>query len=188
MCQVPCDSDRAPDAIEPVQGWRVWDVVSLDGAMRLCSLAFWSIWLPGRETEATCRRALVDAAIPPHDAPAPGCSCGIYATRTARSALDYSRQMSRRTDTLHRVAGRVALWGTVVEGSEGWRASRGYPVSIYVPAGQARRGLGGRRLGGGLPGETVAMGVADYGVPVEVLDATTERELAAILEPRRRAT
>jgi hypothetical protein len=188
MIQVPGDSDRAPDAIEPVRGWRVWDVVELDGAVRLCSLAFWSIWVPGREAEATCRRALVDTAIPPHGAPGPGCSCGIYGTRAVHAALDYSRQMGRRGDTIHRVAGQVALWGTVVEGSEGWRASHGYPAAIYVPAVRLRRRMGARKLAAALPVEAVAIGLADYGVPVEILDASTERELAALLEPRDAAT
>jgi hypothetical protein len=176
---------RAPDRIEPVQGWRVWDVVLLDGAPRLCSLAFWSLWLPGKTASATCRRTPLEgvvAGLPPHDAPAEACRCGIYATVRAAATLEYSRAVGRRADTVHRVVGRVALWGTVIECEGGWRGSRGYPAAIFVPA--VRR----RRLRGGLsradaPVEEIAAGLDVYGVPVELLDASSDRELLGLLEP-----
>ena len=175
----------APDAIEPAVGWRIWDVVELDGRYRLCSLAFWTIWMPGQAAVAACRRMLVDrswARLPDHAAPHERCTCGIYATVSVQQALDYARRFRPRSDTLHRVAGRVALWGTVVEAEEGWRGSEAYPTVLFVPA--VRR----RRLVGGLPApaapvEEVAAGLADYGAPVELVDASTWRELAAVLEP-----
>lgn len=177
----------APDAIEPRVGWRVWDVIELDGALRLCSLAFWSVWLPRREATATCRRSLVDAALtglPPHAAPQPRCTCGIYATQTAAQVLAFSRGVRRRLDTVHRVVGTVSLWGTVVECEGGWRASHGYPAAVYVPTARIRSVVRlGRLRRPELPVEEVALGLADYGVPVEIVDAATDRELARLLEP-----
>lgn len=177
----------APDAIEPILGWRVWDVVTLEHELRLCSLAFWSIWLPGEEIRATCRRSLIDAALtglPAHAAPQPRCSCGIYATRMARQVLDFSRQVKRRFDTVHRVAGRVSLWGTVVVSEDGWRASHAYPASIVVPTFRPRSfRLTRRSTGSTLAVEEIALRLSSYGVPVEIIDAADERELARLLEP-----
>ncbi len=177
----------APDAIEPILGWRVWDVVTLEHELRLCSLAFWSIWIPREEIHATCRRSLIDAALtglPAHAAPQPRCSCGIYAARTAKHVLDFSRQVRRRFDTVHRVAGRAALWGSVVEGDDGWRASHAYPASIVVPTFRPRSFRLTRRIAApAVAVEQIALGLSGYGVPVEVVDAADERELARLLEP-----
>jgi hypothetical protein len=179
---------RAPDAIEPTVGWRVWDVIELEGGLRLCSLAFWSVWLPRREATATCRRSLVDAALtglPPHEAPQPRCTCGIYATQTAAQVLAYSRSVRRRLDTVHRVVGTVSLWGTVVECEGGWRASHAYPATVYVPTARPRppARFGRRFRRAELPVEEIARRLADYGVPVEIVDAATDHQLARLLEP-----
>jgi hypothetical protein len=156
----------APEAIEPVAGWRVWDVVELDGSLRLCSLNFWTVWVPGRAAVAICRRSLVDpgrAGLPEHPAPQARCTCGIYATQTARQSLEYSRQFPLRADTVHRVAGRVRLWGSVVECVSGWRGESAYPSALFVPTGE-------RRLRSRRPLEEVALGLSVYGVPIEIAD------------------
>ena len=174
---------RTPDRIEPVQGWRVWDVVLLDGTPRLCSLAFWSIWIPGTAAQATCRRAPLEgvvAGLPPHEAPAEACRCGIYATAGLAETLAYSRDVRRRRDTIHRVVGRVSLWGTVIECEGGWRSSLGYPAALFVPGVRRRRRRAG--LAGAVgPVEGIAVGLAAYGVPVELLDASVDRELLELL-------
>jgi hypothetical protein len=178
-------NDVVPDSIDPVAAWRVWDVVQLDGALRLCSLAFWSIWLPGCEATATCRRGWVEnpGALAPHAAPAERCTCGIYGTRAVSHTLAYSRSVGRRADTVHRVVGRVSLWGRVVEAEAGWRAARAYPAALYVPAAQRKRWS--RVVRPALPVEQIARELRDYGVPVELVDTSTDRELALTLEPRR---
>ncbi len=182
--------DVAPDAIQPVIGWRVWDVVTLGHELRLCSLAFWSIWLPQEEMRATCRRSLIDAALtglPAHAAPQRRCTCGIYATRTARHVLDFSRQVRRRFDTVHRVAGLTSLWGSVVESEDGWRASDAYPYSIVVPTFRPRSfRLARRATVSAIAVDEIAHGLASYGVPVEIVDAADERELARLLGPPHR--
>jgi hypothetical protein len=180
---------RVPDELRPLVGWRVWDLVELDESLRLCSLAFWTIWLPRREAVALCRRSLVDsglAGFPPHAAPQERCTCGVYATRAASQALAYSRSVRRRSDTVHRIVGQTALWGTVIECEGGWRASHAYPSALYVPTARPRsfrlaRGL----LRPSLPVEAIAIGLTEYGVPVEIVDCASERELARILEPVR---
>jgi hypothetical protein len=94
--------------------------------------------------------------------------------------------VKRRSDTVHRVAGRVSLWGLVVEGDGGWRASHAYPATIDVPTFRPRSLRPARRLARpALPVEEIALGLTDYGVPVEIVDCANERELAKLLEPRR---
>jgi hypothetical protein len=177
--------NRAPDAIDPRVGWRVWDVVELDGSLRLCSLAFWSIWLPRRPAVAACRRSLVDrrAGIPDHDAPDERCTCGIYATATPRAAVDFSRQSPRRSDTIVRVLGRVSLWGSVVEGTAGWRGAEGYPESLIVNGWTRGRGLRGR-LGPSSrrPPEEIALALEEYGIPVDLVHVRNDRALVEMLE------
>jgi hypothetical protein len=112
-------------------------------------------------------------ALAPHAAPAERCTCGLYGTRTVAHALAYSRGVGRRADTVHRVVGRVSLWGRVVEAEAGWRASCAYPAALFVPSPQSRRSVRP-----GVPAEEVAWRLRDYGVPVELVDASSDRELA----------
>ena len=177
---------RTPDMFVPSVGWRVWDVVELDGELRLCSLSFWTIWLPGHATRAVCRRALVDlhrSGFVDHPAPHPYCTCGIYATLTAAQVIAYARPFPRRSDAMHRVVGRVRLWGDVVECDGGWRGEHAYPSALFVPTGRALGWRRGRIAPPSAPVERVALGLAAYGVPVEIVDCMTDRELAARLEP-----
>ncbi len=177
--------DSAPDALEPRIGWRVWDAVDLDGALRLCSLAFWSIWIPRRPVLAVCRRTLIDqrAGIPDHGAPEAFCTCGIYATETAHDAVEFSRRFVRRADTVHRVLGRVSLWGAVVECEAGWRGERAYPVSLIVNGWTRDRGLRGRLRPEAQHGpERIAVELEEYGVPVDLVHVRSDRALVGLLE------
>ena len=55
------------------------------------------------------------------------------------------------------VIGTVSLWGDVLECERGWRAAFAYPGRLFVPL--------------GFPGAAEhAVGLEDYGVPVELLD------------------
>jgi hypothetical protein len=62
---------------------------------------------------------------------------------------------------VHRAIGRVALWGAVVDGGLGWRASHAYPAHIYVPT--------HRENGREIDARAIARGLANYGAPVEVV-------------------
>lgn len=72
--------------------------------------------------------------------PAMRCSCGIYATNNLEEAVNYGE-----------ILGRVAMWGHVIEHSNGYRAQFAYPQSLYVPDQLV---------------ETMKPLLADYGVPV----------------------
>ena len=155
----------APDYAEPFVGWRVWSVASVDGSFRLRSVVFDAIWPAGQQMAARCLRRRL--RLPwrrgedVHAAPVEPCSCGIYASTLQRLASYLDCEFERRR--FHRVIGQVSLWGSVVECQQGWRASLAYPSRLYVPA---------RRTDGAdlEDAEELALGLVDYGVPVELLD------------------
>lgn len=170
---------RAPDYIEPVLGWRAWLVVEREGRPRLRSLFVPTVWAPRHElvAECLCPRVIPLPAFlrrPRHDAPGRRCECGVYAT-DLKTTLRYLRNARGLDDRpLARVLGRVALWGTIVECDRGWRASHAYPSELVVPA----RSLAGANVG---PLEQLAAGLADYGVPVRLVDAGRPKELLETL-------
>ncbi|HYX87814.1 MAG TPA: hypothetical protein VE753_00450 [Gaiellaceae bacterium] len=134
------------DELQPAVGWKIWRVDHRPEQTRLRSVLYGDLWSTGSPLEATCRRLLRS----PHEAPCPGCGCGIHAGRELSAWEHY---LGVEPDT--RVFGRVLLWGATIEGSAGWRAARAAPVEIVVPAAVADP-------------EQVAAGLADYGVPVRV--------------------
>ena len=156
------EAAAAPDFAEPLEAWRVWRVVTVEGELSLASVVKRTIWPAGEPLVAQClaARGFLDWARrrPPHPAPGERCACGVYA-----APLDRSREYLRDSlpEALARVVGRVSLWGTVVECERGYRASHAYPLSIYVPF-----------SGDGATVARVAEGLGRYGVPVEVLPVT----------------
>jgi hypothetical protein len=132
-----------------VLGWRAWTVTqSLDG-LRLGSVIYDGLWLPGRAAVAACRRdenPFADA-VPLHRVPGADCSCGFHAARDPVDALSYLRGRDEPA-TVCRVLGEVMLSGVIIETEAGWRASAAYPARLYV--GDA----------------AVAEALAVYGVPV----------------------
>lgn len=108
--------------------------------------------------------------------PVAHCTCGVHATAGlvgALGALDPYARLGWRVR--HRITGRVALWGNVVECAGGWRAERAYPSRLIIPA---------RRLHEApVPGlGRIATALERYGVPVEVADAGSRFGPAAVLE------
>jgi hypothetical protein len=147
---------RAPDYVEPQVGWRIWDVVKTDAGARLSSLVYNELWPVRREVVALCR--LGESFPPParvvpheHAAPHARCSCGIHASRNLDLVLPYLVERRPGGRSVLRVAGLVAVWGDVVEGAHGWRASHAYPVRLYVPESLSH---------------PLALCLADYGVPI----------------------
>jgi hypothetical protein len=171
--------NHAPDYIEPVVGWRTWSVSESEGRLRLRSVMFEAIWVPGRPFVADCRnsphllRRLWHRRPRIHASPDFSCSCGIYAATSLSEAARYAESYgSRYRYVVHRVLGRVSLWGTVLEYTEGWRASRAYPLELFVP----------RFAPKGSPGaEAVAIELADYGVRVEIVEGEDVDELLGSL-------
>lgn len=140
----------------------MWRVARDGNTFSLGSVIQKTLWPAGRELSAECLRGrhrltrLFGRQI--HDAPESQCDCGIYA-----AALEHIGKyvVQAPCNRLARVLGRVALWGTVIECERGFRASLAYPTRICVP------------LDAGAPWriscEEVALGLARYRVPIEML-------------------
>jgi hypothetical protein len=167
-----------PDYVEPVVGWRSWTLARTPDGFRLRSVIFGTLWEPRHELEAEClarpRRRLLHPwhREPPHEGPSRNCDCGIYAADTAERAGMYLDDRATPWSALNRVIGLVALWGNVVQCDTGWRASRAYPVRVFLPsygAGRRKDAFELRRT------------LLDYAVPVEQLDCGHRVELVALL-------
>ena len=146
----------APDYAEPLSAWRLWEVEDLDAAPRLRSLYRDSFWPVGAPLEAKCEaQRLRLSRRPRHAAPRETCTCGIYAApfELVRKKLAVDHDFP---PACLFVIGTVSLWGDVLECERGWRAAFAYPSRIFVPL--------------GFPGAAEqAVGLEDYGVPVELL-------------------
>jgi hypothetical protein len=176
----------APDYAEPILGWRAWNVVRAQHAVRLGaefqlhSPVYPVVWWPCEELVAACLHFHLPRR---HNSPAAACSCGIYATAEAARAVKYLGPglYRNRVDAAHRVFGQVALWGLVVECEYGWRAERAYPAHLYIPTyASSVRPLAGI--------EQIAAGLITYAVPVDVLDADTHADVIEALTSQPPAT
>jgi hypothetical protein len=146
--------------------------------LRLRSLFFPLLWEPGGRVEAAClqRQLLRPWQRRSHGAPHKRCDCGIYATTTLYGATDYLRFLQPAPpETIQYAVGRVSLWGLVIECERGWRASCAYPAALYLP----RRSVARRPR---LTPRELAEGLAAYGVPVTVTDASDPEQLAEAIE------
>jgi hypothetical protein len=172
----------APDYIEPVLGWRVWLVAEAGARPQLSSVVHPTFWPARRELVAECLHRPRERLRPwrrrpsEHAAPAESCTCGIYAAcghDGLAEYLDASVGGGRAAfPALHCVIGRVSLWGRVVECERGLRASHAYPACLYLPCRDARdRSIGFV--------DEIALALADYGVPVELIDAGPPAEVTA---------
>jgi hypothetical protein len=165
------DTGPIPDFVEPLEAWRVWRVGMLQGRVVLKSLYVGAVWEPAIPLAATCsqrhRPRLRPWRLEPsgHAPPEMDCRCGIYGVQSVIAARSYLE----RPDLLcrgERVIGRVALWGDVVEGELGWRASRAYPIELFVPApAVVRSGLRRRAHM-----DEILRALEEYRVPVDVVE------------------
>jgi hypothetical protein len=165
------ETDPIPDFVEPLEAWRVWRVGMLHGRVVLKSLYVGAVWEPAIPLAATCsqrhRPRLRPWRLEPsgHAPPQMDCHCGIYGVQSVIAARSYLE----RPDLLcrgERVIGRVALWGDVVEGELGWRASRAYPIELFVPApAVVRSGLRRRAHM-----DEILRALEEYRVPVDVVE------------------
>jgi hypothetical protein len=130
-------------------GWRAWKVSESPDGLRLGSVIYDGLWLPGEAAQAACRREEDPFAVPAgaHDVPGTACLCGIHAARDPVDAFSYLRGRDE-AGIVGRVLGEVVLSGRVVEAEAGWRASAAYPARLYVDDPE------------------VAHALAVYGVPV----------------------
>jgi hypothetical protein len=118
---------KQPDE-EPISGWRCWFVLPHEGLLRPIyrrGLA----WPPGRAQEAICPDE-------PHEAPADGCKCGLYAVchPMLLGEIHWDTAPPKNIPKLPGVlvVGQVAQWGKVIQHERGWRAQYAYPTHLYV--------------------------------------------------------
>ena len=138
--------EQRPEA-DPVSGWRYWQLHPSTGLLRSVTHRMVA-WHPHRPQHAVC-------LIGGHDAPAPGCACGIHAAPTL-AALREEGLCLKPAEAL--VVGEVALWGAVVADEHGLRAEYAYPraLSLVVPP--------------AAPPDTVSQGALEaYGVAVDTV-------------------
>jgi hypothetical protein len=121
---------------------------------RLRSPLYDEDWPPGAALAATCLGA------GGHEVVRSDCGCGIHAASSAATAASYLVGRDAPS-VIHRVLGRVALWGRVTEAERGWRGELGYPTELLVPTLRAdRTPVDAGRL---------ALLLAGYRVPVRAL-------------------
>jgi hypothetical protein len=139
--------------------------------IRLRSVLFSTVWPAQEELVAACNRFWMKIPVPgrwrrtmAHRVPAGDCACGIHASNQLETAANYLYLYDelRQANLRSRAIGRVSLWGAVVEGEKGWRASCAYPERIFVPRCD--------RLGRPTNVEALLDGLADYAVPIEILE------------------
>lgn len=103
-------------------------------------------WKPGEALTATCTKT-------EHAAPSSNCSCGIYA-----SSLEHEHLKAATYTTVDFVAGRIALWGKVIQHERGFRAEHAYPLELIVVSYE----------GDPQATESLARELGAYGVPVRI--------------------
>jgi hypothetical protein len=129
-----------PDSTEPVEGWRTWAVkadLKPNEAPLLKSVIYRdAYWTPRQVMEGVCERSTGRAngvQRKGHEVPFETCMCGLYAAKTREHLLSLSYHSYDERSGLFQVIGPVAMWGKVIEGTQGWRSTFGYPKAIYVP-------------------------------------------------------
>jgi len=132
-----------PDVIEPIVGYRGWNVKGLQDShvspsVRVSSKLDIEIWEPGKDVVAVCANSLIpsiDSRTQGKDCgecPSPdsrahyGFGCGIYAYRDPPMAAMNNDPMHLRG----RIWGEVLMWGNVYEHEYGFRAQYAYPSAF----------------------------------------------------------
>jgi hypothetical protein len=123
---------RAPDQIGVAEGWRAWKVsVELPAfgvPPKLESATYGYYWAPRVKARAVCRKGCDEA-----DVPGEGCTCGFYSAKSLEHLMSMGYADYRHGVDTFTVVGKIANWGKVIEGSQGWRAEYAYPMMFYVP-------------------------------------------------------
>lgn len=125
-------SERVPDVIGEMIGWRAWQLVGSVRVPRLMSINAAgrvghddAIWPTKRWYTAKCPNGHIE------NIPVEGCSCGLYAAKT-REHLVSLRYGAYGDQAIHAI-GEVAFKGKVIEGSQGWKAEYGRIKRLIVP-------------------------------------------------------
>jgi hypothetical protein len=143
--EVPLDLERVrrapgfevPEIEGTVEGWRAWVVDSKIPPYglppKLRSVTWNYAWYPGQISEARCHYC--ENGADEHKPADKGCSCGFYSAKTIKHLMEmgYHGYHDYDQSSLTKVIGRVANWGQVTEGTQGWRSQYSYPVMVFVP-------------------------------------------------------
>ena len=139
--------------IEPIVGWRLWQVRRHADDYRLESFTWHHVSWPAQQ------RMDAECAVHGSAAPVRGHECGIYAFRTRELAEDLLRRYTgvrqrygRRHDELPPPApgrpialGRISLWGRILARENGFRAQFAYPFDLFLFGGDDRIAVALRR-------------------------------------------
>lgn len=123
-----------PDIMGEVIGYRAWKIVRVGvGNLRLQSVTHSSdaVWKPQDWTFAECRGDGHCAKSNDGRIPGEHCSCGIYAALDRKHLIKMG--YNRYTDGHDVVIGQVGLVGKVVQGTQGYRATKARIVKVSVP-------------------------------------------------------
>lgn len=134
------NSFEVPDLVDPVIGWRVWKIVHTDeDELRLRSPWYPNVWEPREDFVAKCNytaRNTDESTREPHPIPVfrhpskygHSHNCGIWSLKTRLGVWAWWRMIAREGSGW--VIGRVQLWGRVIEGDDGWRGAKAYPLDL----------------------------------------------------------
>ena len=62
------------------------------------------------------------------------CSCGFYSAKSLAHLMSMHYHVyDADMNGMFHIVGRVANWGKVIEGSQGWRSQYAYPLELFVP-------------------------------------------------------
>ena len=122
-----------PDLKDAVIGWRAWQVkLELPRyglSPRLESVSSTYYWTPRRASLAECE----GGGCKGDELPGESCTCGFYSAKSLKHLLQMGYHRYDLEGGYVCVVGKLACWGKVIEGSQGWRSSHAYPVQLYVP-------------------------------------------------------
>jgi hypothetical protein len=108
----------APDYIEPMIGWRTWNLTQAYDQPRLVSPSHSMLWIPGQAAHALCTHDRAQRLA--------GCRCGINSFASEQHLINSGEYRSAP------VWGSVRLWGEVHEFEIGMRAQYGAPNVLFV--------------------------------------------------------
>jgi hypothetical protein len=164
----------APDYCQPVIGWRAWRALERGGEVYLASVFHRDRWPCLDPLAGSCQRFRVPwrRRRERHAPPSSDCVCGIYAAATLEVACAYAPVIRSRSPGPYAVVGSVALWGDVIEHTDGWRASFAYPMHLHVLYADRR---------GAQHAVRIAESLERYRVPVDTLQAWSSRDAVEAL-------
>jgi hypothetical protein len=136
---------EVPDIDGTVEGWRAWTVLNelppygLDPKMHSVTHHGYT-WYPKQAAESECDR--INAKGETHTPGDARCGCGFYSAKSLRHLMELGYHSYGDYDDARftKVVGRVANWGQVTEGTQGWRSQYSYPVMLFVPYESAHLG------------------------------------------------